>query len=74
VTGNVRVRLYKGSVIAVGRRSPQSLYNPELATFGEDAVYDQRDAGGFIRLWGLPAKVFAQANPHLVRSLRERVR
>ncbi|MGQ0550144.1 MAG: argininosuccinate synthase [Armatimonadota bacterium] len=74
VSGRVRVRLYKGSVMAVGRRSPQSLYNPELATFGEDAVYDQRDAGGFIRLWGLPAKVFAQANPHLVRSVHERVR
>ncbi len=74
VTGTVRMRLYKGSVMAVGRRSPRSLYNPELATFGEDAVYDQRDAGGFIRLWGLPAKVFAQANPHLVQSVHERVR
>jgi argininosuccinate synthase len=74
VTGLVRVRLFKGSAMAVGRRSPQSLYDAHLATFGEDAVYDQRDAGGFITLWGLPTRVFAQANPHLVRSLREPVR
>jgi argininosuccinate synthase len=74
VTGSVRVRLYKGSAMAVGRRSPQSLYDAHLATFGEDAVYDQRDAGGFIALWGLPTRVFAQANPHLIRSLREPVR
>lgn len=74
VTGTVRVRLFKGSVMPVGRRSPQSLYNADLATFGEDAVYDQRDAGGFIALWGLPSKVFAQVNPELVRSLHERVR
>ncbi len=68
VSGTVRLRLFKGSVLAVGRRSPHSLYNPELATFGEDSVYDQRMAAGFINLWGLPTKVFAQANPHLVRS------
>jgi argininosuccinate synthase len=74
VTGSVRVRLYKGSAMAVGRRSPQSLYDAHLATFGEDAVYDQRDASGFIALWGLPTRVFAQANPHLIRSLREPVR
>lgn len=74
VTGTVRVRLFKGSAMPVGRRSPQSLYNADLATFGEDAVYDQRDAGGFIALWGLPSKVFAQVNPELVRSLHERVR
>ncbi len=74
VTGTVRVRLFKGSVMPVGRRSPQSLYTADLATFGEDAVYDQRDASGFIALWGLPSKVFAQVNPELVRSLHERVR
>ncbi|MGQ0569883.1 MAG: argininosuccinate synthase [Armatimonadota bacterium] len=74
VTGTVRVRLFKGGAMAVGRRAPASLYNPELATFGEDTVYDQRDAGGFMNLWGLPTKVFAQVNPHLIRALRERVR
>ncbi|MFW6357224.1 MAG: argininosuccinate synthase [bacterium] len=53
VTGTVRVKLYKGTVIPIGRRSPNSLYNPELATFEEDQVYDQADATGFIRLQGL---------------------
>jgi argininosuccinate synthase len=73
-TGTVRVRLLKGNVMAVGRRSPTSLYNPDLATFGEDTVYDQKHAAGFISLWGLPSKVFAQVHPHLIRALRERVR
>ncbi|MFP4315669.1 MAG: argininosuccinate synthase [Desulfovibrionales bacterium] len=53
VTGTVRVKLYKGTVIPIGRCSPNSLYNPELATFEEDQVYDQADATGFIRLQGL---------------------
>lgn len=71
VTGTVRLRLFKGSVLPVGRKSPHSLYDVELATFGEDRVYDQRQAGGFITLWGLPIRVFAQANPQLVQSRRE---
>jgi argininosuccinate synthase len=53
VTGTVRLKLYKGGVYPVGRRSPFSLYNPELATFEEDQVYNQADATGFIRLQGL---------------------
>ncbi len=56
VTGDVRVKLYKGSAVVTGRRSPCSLYDPELSTFedaGSDALYDQRDATGFIRLQGL---------------------
>jgi argininosuccinate synthase len=53
VTGTVRLKLYKGGVYPVGRRSPYSLYNPELATFEEDRVYNQADATGFIRLQGL---------------------
>ncbi|MBE7560375.1 argininosuccinate synthase [bacterium] len=57
VTGEVRVRLDRGYCVAVGRRSPNSLYDPELATFGEDAVYRQKDAEGFIRLFGLPIEV-----------------
>ena len=73
-TGTVRVKLFKGSAMAVGRQAPDSLYNAELATFGEDSVYDQREAQGFINLWGLPTKVFAHANPQLIRSLRERVK
>ena len=50
VSGSVRVRLYKGSVTILGRRSPESLYREDLATFEANEAYDQRDAGGFIRL------------------------
>lgn len=54
VTGTVRMKLYKGQCTAVGRHSPYSLYSEELATFGADQVYDQKDSAGFIRLFGLP--------------------
>jgi argininosuccinate synthase len=57
VTGEVRLKLYKGNIMVVGRRSPFSLYSEEFATFDEDTVYDQQDAAGFIRLYGLPLKV-----------------
>ncbi|MBX6377237.1 MAG: argininosuccinate synthase [Clostridia bacterium] len=60
VTGEVRVRLFKGRCWATGARSPFSLYRPELATFGAGAGYDQADATGFIRLFGLPSRVRAQ--------------
>ncbi len=53
VTGTVRLKLYKGGVYPIGRKSPYSLYNPELATFEKDEVYDQADAAGFIKLHGL---------------------
>ncbi|EPR42762.1 Argininosuccinate synthase [Desulfovibrio sp. X2] len=53
VSGTVRLKLYKGNVYPMGRKSPNSLYNTELVTFEEDRVYDQRDAAGFIRLQGL---------------------
>jgi len=59
VTGTVRIRLYKGNCTPVGVKSPYSLYNEEFATFGEDAVYNQKDAEGFINLFGLPLKVRA---------------
>ncbi|MDZ7315679.1 MAG: argininosuccinate synthase [candidate division KSB1 bacterium] len=57
VTGSVRLQLYKGNVVIAGRKSPYSLYREELATFGEEDVYDQTDAKGFINLFGLPIKV-----------------
>ncbi|HEX5330577.1 argininosuccinate synthase [Sulfuricurvum sp.] len=50
VRGTVRLKLYKGNVMVVGRRSDLSLFNPEYCTFEEDSVYDQKDAGGFIKL------------------------
>lgn len=53
MTGTVRLKLYKGGVYPLGRKSPYSLYNPELATFEKDEVYNQADAAGFIRLQGL---------------------
>ncbi|MGI8477899.1 MAG: argininosuccinate synthase [Thermomicrobiales bacterium] len=59
VTGEVRLKLYKGTATAVGRRSPYGLYREDLATFGADDVYRQADAEGFIRLFGLPNKVAA---------------
>ena len=59
VTGDVRVKLYKGNCIVTGRRSKYSLYNPEVATFDEDMVYDQKDAKGFIRLNALRLRMRA---------------
>lgn len=59
VTGIVRMKLYKGNIIGAGTKSEYSLYSEELATFGEDEVYNQKDANGFIRLFGLPLKVQA---------------
>lgn len=59
VSGTVRLKLYKGNCMVVGRRSEQSLYRPELATFEKDEVYRQKDAEGFIRLNGLRLKVQA---------------
>ncbi len=57
VSGDVRIKLYKGNCIVIGRRSPNSLYREDYVTFGEDEVYDQKDANGFITLFGLPIKV-----------------
>jgi len=59
ITGTVRLKLYKGSCTVVGRKSAYSLYREDYATFGEEDVYDQADAQGFINLFGLPMKVKA---------------
>jgi argininosuccinate synthase len=59
VTGVIRLKLYKGNVIPIGRKSQFSLYREDFATFGQDSVYDQSDAEGFITLFGLPLKVQA---------------
>ncbi len=59
VTGSVTLRLYKGNVIVAGRASEHALYDERFVTFGEDDVYEQADAGGFIRLFALPARVRA---------------
>ena len=57
VTGTVRMKLYKGNCMPAGAKSEYSLYSEELSTFGRDAVYNQKDAEGFINLFGLPMKV-----------------
>ncbi|GAC1639932.1 MAG: argininosuccinate synthase [Herpetosiphon sp.] len=59
MTGEVRLKLFKGQAIVTGRRSPFTLYREDFATFGEEEVYNQRDAEGFINLYGLPLKVEA---------------
>jgi argininosuccinate synthase len=59
VTGKVKLKLYKGNIIPAGSESPYSLFSEELCTFGVDAVYNQKDAEGFINLFGLPLKVNA---------------
>jgi len=64
VNGEVRLKLYKGNVMVAGRRSPQSLYNPDVATMEADPTnaYDQDDATGFIRLNGLRLKTYSKVN------------
>ena len=59
VTGTVKLKLYKGNIMAAGAKSEYSLYNQEFVTFEEDHVYNQADAEGFINLFGLPLKVRA---------------
>jgi argininosuccinate synthase len=68
VNGEVRMRLYKGTAEAIGRRSPNSLYRQDLATFGEGMAYDHADAGGFIRLFGLPERVRAITEEQLAAA------
>jgi argininosuccinate synthase len=73
VTGRVRLELYKGSVRVTGRQSPFSLYREDFATFSEDDVYSQADAGGFIRLFGLPQKIrhlASKSSPQLSPPLK----
>lgn len=60
VTGDVKLKLYKGNIIDAGVTSPFSLYDEAIATFDEDEVYDQKDSAGFINLFGLPIKVQAK--------------
>jgi argininosuccinate synthase len=65
VTGTITLRLYKGNVIVAARHSEHALYDERFVTFGEDDVYEQSDAAGFIRLYGLPARVRALKDQEL---------
>lgn len=67
VTGKVRMKLYKGNCTPAGVESPYSLYSEEIATFGADEVYDQKDSEGFINLFGLPLKVQAMMEKRSVK-------
>jgi argininosuccinate synthase len=60
VSGTVRVKLFKGNATMVGRKSDQSLYTPDLATYGADDKFDHKAAEGFIYVWGLPTRVWSQ--------------
>jgi argininosuccinate synthase len=68
VTGTVTLRLYKGNVQVVGRSSEEALYDERFVTFGEDDVYEQADAAGFIRLFGLPHRVRALKDQELAAA------
>ncbi len=60
VTGSVRMKLFKGQAIPVGRQSPHSLYDTALSTYGEDDAFDHKAAEGFIYVWGLPTRTWSQ--------------
>ena len=68
VTGTVTMRCFKGSTFVVGRESEQALYDERFVTFGEDDVYEQSDAAGFIRLTALPARVRAIKDRELAQA------
>ena len=59
VTGDVKLKLYKGNIFPASITSPYTLYSEQIASFGEDDSYDQNDSAGFINLFGLPIKVAA---------------
>jgi argininosuccinate synthase len=69
VSGTARLKLYKGNCIVVGRKSPYSIYRPELATFEKDNVFDRRDAGGFIRINALRLRL-----QHILEKAKEEMR
>ncbi len=69
MTGDVKLKLYKGNIIVAGRRSPYSLYREDVATFMHDEVFNQADAEGFINLFGLPLSVRAMVDQGLMGKL-----
>jgi len=71
VTGEVKIKLYKGNMIISSITSPYSLYDEDIATFGKDEVYDQKDSAGFINLFGLPITVKAKMNQRKNKELNK---
>ena len=74
MTGSVTLRLFKGSTAVVGRESEHALYDERFVTFGEDDVYEQSDAAGFIRLFALPARVRAIKDQEMELAAQRRSR
>ena len=72
VTGSVRVKLYKGSAVVCGRKSPYSLYDKKLATYGDEDTFDQSMAEGFIKIWGLPYEM--QKSKFKNQNLKKKVK
>ncbi|HEU4722493.1 MAG TPA: hypothetical protein VFS59_14130, partial [Gemmatimonadaceae bacterium] len=72
VTGSVSLKLYKGNIVVAGRSSVNALYDERFVTFGEDDVYQQSDAAGFIRLFGLSQRVRALKDQELAAQTAER--
>lgn len=66
VTGTVRIKLFKGNAVIVGRYSDNSIYSPNLSTYGTDDDFDHKAAEGFIYIWGLPTRVWAQRSKSIV--------
>ena len=62
VSGTVRMKLFKGNATIVGRRSDNSLYNPEMATYGAEDQFDHKAAEGFIYIWGMPTRIWSGQN------------
>jgi argininosuccinate synthase len=62
VSGTIRVKLHKGNYMVVGRKSTNSLYNEELATYSKGDAFDHNAAVGFIKIWGLSTKVYSEVN------------
>ncbi|MGK7893729.1 MAG: argininosuccinate synthase [Xenococcus sp. (in: cyanobacteria)] len=61
VIGSVRIKFFKGNAMIVGRQSPNSIYTPDLSTYGADDQFDHKAAEGFIYIWGLPTRVWSQS-------------
>ena len=74
VTGSVTLRLFKGNASVIGRESEYALYDERFVTFGEDDVYQQSDAAGFIRLYGLSARVRAIRDQEMATANTEKAK
>jgi len=68
VTGNVRVKLYKGNFMIVGRESKNGLYDLNLATYDKGSLFNERASDGFIELWGLQSRMFNKIHGEMMKN------